>query len=62
MQSSESEIVSRVLFVIIGIIVYRFGAFIPIPGIDPIKLSHAFQSSGMLSYFNMFSISCLFLY
>jgi preprotein translocase subunit SecY len=55
MQSSESEVVSRVLFVIIGIIVYRFGAFIPIPGIDPIKLAHAFQSSGMLSYFNMFS-------
>jgi preprotein translocase subunit SecY len=55
MQSSESEIFSRVFFVIIGIIVYRFGSYIPIPGIDPIKLTHFFQSSGMLSYFNMFS-------
>ena len=55
MQSSGSEVLSRIFFVIVGIIVYRFGAYIPIPGIDPIKLANAFQSSGMLSYFNMFS-------
>ena len=54
-QSSMSEVVSRVLFVIIGLIVYRFGSYIPVPGVDPVKLSHFFNSSGVLSYFNMFS-------
>lgn len=54
-QNSMSEVFSRVLFVIIGIIVYRFGSYIPVPGVDPVKLAHLFQSSGMLSYFNMFS-------
>ena len=55
MQNSSSEVMSRIIFVIIGIIVYRFGAYIPVPGVDPIKLAHFFESNGMLSYFNMFS-------
>ena len=55
MQDSASEITSRITFLIIGIIVYRFGAYIPIPGVDPTKLAHFFESNGMLKYFNMFS-------
>ncbi|NCX94315.1 MAG: preprotein translocase subunit SecY [Gammaproteobacteria bacterium] len=52
-----SELRSRVLFVLIGIIVYRFGAYIPVPGIDPVKLAQFFhnQENGIFGLFNMFS-------
>lgn len=48
------------LMVTLGIIaVYRFGAHVPIPGIDGQALSNLFQSGamsgGLFSYFNLFS-------
>ncbi|MCX7122485.1 MAG: preprotein translocase subunit SecY [Gammaproteobacteria bacterium] len=44
-------------FVLIGIIVYRFGAYIPVPGIDTSKLATFFQSENntVLGLFNVFS-------
>jgi preprotein translocase subunit SecY len=51
------ELKARLLCVLIGIMVYRLGAFIPVPGLDPAKLANLFgsHSSGLLGLFNMFS-------
>lgn len=51
------ELKKRLLFVLIGIVVYRLGAYVPVPGLDPSKLALLFQqhASGFLGMFNMFS-------
>ncbi|WP_151705054.1 preprotein translocase subunit SecY [Nitrincola alkalilacustris] len=56
-QSGLSELWSRLRFVLIAIIVYRIGAHIPVPGINPDRLAALFdQNQGtILSLFNMFS-------
>lgn len=56
-QSGLGELKSRLLFVLIAIIVYRIGAHIPVPGINPDRLAQLFdQNQGtILSLFNMFS-------
>jgi preprotein translocase subunit SecY len=52
-----TELRNRFLFLIGGLIVYRIGTFIPVPGIDPIALARFFQDQQgtILSMFNMFS-------
>ena len=52
-----SELKNRILFVLGAMIVYRLGAHIPVPGIDPLELKKLFdsQSGGILGMFNMFS-------
>lgn len=52
-----TELKRRLLFVLIGIIIFRIGAHIPVPGVDPHKLADLFnaQKSGILGLFNMFS-------
>ena len=52
-----SELKNRILFVLGAIIVFRLGAHIPVPGIDPLELKKLFdsQSGGILGMFNMFS-------
>ncbi len=52
-----AELKRRLLFVCFGIIIYRLGAYIPIPGINPLKLAQFFHahSNGILGMFNMFS-------
>lgn len=56
-QGGLGELKRRLLFVLIGILVFRVGSHIPVPGIDTQKLSDLFnqQSSGILGLFNMFS-------
>jgi len=56
-QSGLGELKSRLLFVLIAIVVYRIGAHIPVPGINPDRLAAMFdQNQGtILSLFNMFS-------
>lgn len=56
-QGGLGELKRRLLFVLIGIFIYRIGAHIPVPGIDTSKLADLFsqQSSGILGLFNMFS-------
>ena len=51
------ELRRRLFFVLIGIIVYRLGAYIPVPGINPIRLAAFFhsQENTILGLFNMFS-------
>ena len=52
-----AELKSRLLFVVIGILVYRLGAHIPVPGLDPQKLANFFseQQNTIFGLFNMFS-------
>lgn len=52
-----SELKKRLWFLLLALIVYRIGAHVPVPGIDPIVLKDLFQSqeSGVLGMFNMFS-------
>jgi len=52
-----SEIKARLLFVLGALFVYRVGAHIPVPGIDPKALAAMFeqQSGSILDMFNMFS-------
>lgn len=51
------ELKSRLLFVLGAFVVYRIGAHIPVPGIDPKALAAMFQqqSGSILDMFNMFS-------
>jgi preprotein translocase subunit SecY len=47
----------RLLFLLGALVVYRIGAHIPVPGIDPEQLAELFRSQkgGILDMFNMFS-------
>lgn len=47
----------RLVFLLLALVVYRIGAHIPVPGIDPAQLTALFkqQQGGILSLFNMFS-------
>ncbi len=47
----------RLLFLLGALVVFRIGAHIPVPGIDPNELAALFQSQqgGILGMFNMFS-------
>ena len=47
----------RLVFLLMALVVYRLGAHIPVPGIDPGQLQQLFkgQQGGILNLFNMFS-------
>ena len=47
----------RLVFLLLALVVYRIGAHIPVPGIDPTQLQQLFngQQGGILNLFNMFS-------
>lgn len=56
-QGGLHELKRRLLFVLIGLLVYRLGSYIPVPGLDPQKLATLFgqNEGGILGLFNMFS-------
>ena len=51
------DLKKRLIFLLLALIVYRIGAHIPVPGIDPNELAKLFasQQGGILGMFNMFS-------
>jgi preprotein translocase subunit SecY len=51
------DLKNRLFFLLGGLLVFRIGAHIPVPGIDPARLAEWFQSQqgGLLGMFNMFS-------
>ena len=51
------ELRKRILYTILIILIYRFGSFVVIPGVDPTQLSALQNSSdsGLLGLLNMFS-------
>jgi preprotein translocase subunit SecY len=53
-----SELRRRLVFLVLALVVFRVGAHIPVPGIDPAQLQKMFQDQGqggILNLFNMFS-------
>jgi len=56
-QSGLGELWSRLRFLLLAILVYRIGAHIPVPGINPDSLAALFERNKdtILSMFNMFS-------
>jgi preprotein translocase subunit SecY len=56
-QDKYGDLRRRLIFLLLGLVVYRIGAHIPVPGIDPNALQQLFngQQGGILSLFNMFS-------
>ena len=52
-----ADLKRRLWFLLLALIVYRIGAHVPVPGIDPVVLKDLFdsQESGVLGMFNMFS-------
>lgn len=56
-QSGVVELKKRLLFILIAILIYRLGAHIPVPGLDPERLANLFnqQQNNILGLFNMFS-------
>lgn len=55
-QRGLSELKRRIFFLIGALLVYRIGAHIPVPGLDPARLAELFSGNGgILSLFNLFS-------
>jgi preprotein translocase subunit SecY len=52
-----AELRSRIFFVFIVLIFYKFGSYVPLPGINSLALSEfsAVQAEGVLGMFNMFT-------
>ncbi len=52
-----AELKVRLWFVLVGILIYRLGAHIPVPGLDPQRLADFFseQQNTIFGLFNMFS-------
>ena len=55
--SSSSDLRNRIIFTIAILAVYRFGTFVPLPGIDPVALEKVFKANvgGILGMFDMFA-------
>lgn len=56
-QGGLTELKQRLLFLFIVILIFRIGAHVPVPGLDPVKLAQLFnaQQGGIVGMFNMFS-------
>ena len=56
-KSKYGDLSRRLVFLLLALVIYRVGAHIPVPGIDPAQLQQLFngQQGGILSLFNMFS-------
>ena len=44
-QAGVQELIRRILFVLVALLVYRIGTHIPIPGIDPVRLRQLFEQN-----------------
>ena len=56
--SKMAELRRRLIFLVLALVVFRIGAHIPVPGIDPAQLQQMFHGqgqTGILNLFNMFS-------
>lgn len=55
--AKATELKQRIMFVLGALLVYRFGTYIPVPGIDPMAWGAFFQQSGggILDMFNIFA-------
>lgn len=55
--SGFAELKQRILFLFIAILIFRAGSYIPVPGLNPLRLSELFnaQQNNIIGLFNMFS-------
>ncbi len=55
--SNQNDLRNRILFTIFILAVYRFGTFVPLPGIDPNQLQILMEGNqkGLLGMFNVFA-------
>ncbi len=55
--AKAEELKKRIWFTLAALLVYRFGTYIPLPGIDPTAWDQIFksQAGGILGMFNMFA-------
>lgn len=55
--AKAEELKKRIWFTLGALLVYRFGTYIPLPGINPDALAQAFGNvqTGIVGLFNMFS-------
>ncbi len=55
--SSTNDLRNRIIFTIAILAVYRFGTFVPLPGIDPeqLKIMMDGNQKGLLGMFNVFA-------
>jgi preprotein translocase subunit SecY len=51
------DLKSRLIFLLLALVVFRMGSYLPVPGVNPDELAQLFksQSGGILGMFNMFS-------
>jgi len=56
-QNNKAELKSRLLYVVLALLVFRAGSFVPIPGIDASVLADLInsQKGTIVEFFNMFS-------
>ena len=59
--SSSTDLRNRIIFTIAILAVYRFGTFVPLPGIDPeqLKIMMEGNQKGLLGMFNVFAVVLL---
>jgi preprotein translocase subunit SecY len=52
-----SDLKKRLLFVLLAVIIFRVGSYIPVPGLNPLRLKELFnaQQNNIVGLFNMFS-------
>lgn len=52
-----ADLKRRLLFVLLAILVFRIGSYVPVPGLNPLRLQELFnaQQSNIIGLFNMFS-------
>jgi preprotein translocase subunit SecY len=55
--AKADELKKRIWFTLAALVVYRLGTYIPLPGIDPVALSQAFDQAqqGLIGLFNVFA-------
>ena len=51
----QPDIRKRLMFTLFILVIFRFVAHVPIPGVDQASLSEAFKGSAILNYMNLFS-------
>lgn len=55
--SGFADLKYRLLFVLLAIVIFRIGSYIPVPGLNPLRLQELFnsQQNNIVGLFNMFS-------
>jgi preprotein translocase subunit SecY len=53
--AKASELKQRIVFALLALIVFRFGSYIPLPGIDPEVVKNTFGGAGIMNMLSMFT-------